>query len=395
MNSQPVPAPAGTRGTNPFITCLTISITNFPISAFLGCVNLTDLSVFHIDFDSADVDEQESSTLISNLDLEVSVIRVPRLQVFAYRLMSGQYVMHLLNAKCPNGDPMLDFTNVRTLSVYMEEHLELAVAQVLLPFLRVYCLYESPGERRRFPVLQALSLAWLPRADGVFLADSPLKLVQQWKVSGIPFVTGNVNDEGTTFALLSLNITNDAEFREYIKTYFLPKAPDSELVPLWSAYPNDPRDGSTFDTGFPPVQAHCGFLRQLGLSSAAKVLPPRGLSKDSWNFYSEQTLQIPPNIVFQIRAYLGYGFSTLFSFLSVKKQFHGTDLRNNLMNDYLIQFTTTLNPNNGTDVVGPQYAPASLQLYTFPTLGLPNVTIDNYSQRAECLGQTWPQIYPI
>jgi acetylcholinesterase len=48
------------------------------------------------------------------------------------------------------------------------------------------------------------------------------------------------------------------------------------------------------------------------------------------------------------------------------------------MNDYLIRFTTTLNPNNGTDVVWPQYAPASLQLYTFPTLGLPNVTIDNY-----------------
>jgi hypothetical protein len=72
-------------------------------------------------------------------------------------------------------------------------------------------------------------------------------------------------------------LSNDAEFREYIKTYFLPKAPDSELAPLWSAYPNDLRDGSTFDTGFPPVQAHCGFLRRLGLSSAAKVLPPRVL----------------------------------------------------------------------------------------------------------------------
>lgn len=44
-------------------------------------------------------------------------------------------------------------------------------------------------------------------------------------------------------------LSNEAQFREYVKTYFLPKAPDSELAPLWSAYPNDPRVGSPFDTG--------------------------------------------------------------------------------------------------------------------------------------------------
>jgi acetylcholinesterase len=48
------------------------------------------------------------------------------------------------------------------------------------------------------------------------------------------------------------------------------------------------------------------------------------------------------------------------------------------MDDYLVRFTTTLNPNNGTGVVWPQYTPTSPQLYTFPTLGSPTVTIDNY-----------------
>jgi len=48
------------------------------------------------------------------------------------------------------------------------------------------------------------------------------------------------------------------------------------------------------------------------------------------------------------------------------------------MDDYLIRFTTTLNPNNGTGVVWPQYTPASPQLYTFPNLGSPSVIIDNY-----------------
>ena len=116
-----------------FITCLAISVADFPITAFLACVNLTDLSVSHIDFHSTNLDEQESPTLISShLDLEATDVLVPRLQVFAYEFMAGRYVMNLLNARCPNGGPMLDFTNVRTLSVYVEEHTGLAVAHALV-----------------------------------------------------------------------------------------------------------------------------------------------------------------------------------------------------------------------------------------------------------------------
>jgi len=131
-----------------FITCLEISVPHFPITASLACVNLTDLSVSLIDIDSTDVNEQESSAFISsNLDLGATEVRVPRLQVFACGILGGQYAMRLLNAKCPNGGPMLDFTNVRTLSVDMGNidlirchftdselrvHLELAVAHALV-----------------------------------------------------------------------------------------------------------------------------------------------------------------------------------------------------------------------------------------------------------------------
>ena len=116
-----------------FITRLAISVVDFPITAFHACVNLTDLSVSYIDFGSTDVDEQESSALISpNLDLEASDVRVPQLQVFTYGYMSRQYAMRLLSAKCPNGGPMLDFTNVQRLTTYVEEHLDLAVAHALV-----------------------------------------------------------------------------------------------------------------------------------------------------------------------------------------------------------------------------------------------------------------------
>jgi acetylcholinesterase len=50
-------------------------------------------------------------------------------------------------------------------------------------------------------------LAWEPRVDGVFLTHSTQKLVLDGKVADIPFVTGGCGDEGTLFALSSLNIT--------------------------------------------------------------------------------------------------------------------------------------------------------------------------------------------
>ena len=116
-----------------FITCLTISVVEFPITAFLACVNLTDLSVSSIDSDFADVDEQESSTLISSdLDFDATDVLVPRLRVFAYGFMGKRYAMNLLYAKRPNGGPLLDFTNIRRLSVYVEEQSNLAAAHALV-----------------------------------------------------------------------------------------------------------------------------------------------------------------------------------------------------------------------------------------------------------------------
>jgi acetylcholinesterase len=56
-------------------------------------------------------------------------------------------------------------------------------------------------------LVQSIALAWLPRADGVFLSDDFFKLVQQGRIAQIPFISGNCDDEGTLFSLSSLNIT--------------------------------------------------------------------------------------------------------------------------------------------------------------------------------------------
>ena len=59
----------------------------------------------------------------------------------------------------------------------------------------------------KLTIPQSLAFAWQPRADGYFLADDPQKLVRQGKVARIPFVTGDCDDEGTSFSLPLLNIT--------------------------------------------------------------------------------------------------------------------------------------------------------------------------------------------
>ena len=71
---------------------------------------------------------------------------------------------------------------------------------------------------------QSLSLAWVPRTDGVFLKDDPQKLVNAGSVAKVPFVAGVLfrdmltsskwlvspgctDDEGTLFTLSSENVT--------------------------------------------------------------------------------------------------------------------------------------------------------------------------------------------
>ncbi|KAH6917976.1 Alpha/Beta hydrolase protein [Coprinopsis sp. MPI-PUGE-AT-0042] len=53
---------------------------------------------------------------------------------------------------------------------------------------------------------QSLRLAWLPREDGVFLTDQPLKLVRDGKIARVPVVNGNCDDEGT-LSIAMINVT--------------------------------------------------------------------------------------------------------------------------------------------------------------------------------------------
>lgn len=113
---------------SPLITCLALSrIANFPIMALRACVNLTELNISMVDFHVFTVDEQESLTSISSFE-----VRIPQLQTFACEMYSGQYAMFLLNARHPIDGPLLDFSNVRMLSLEVDRDSDLAIRRAFI-----------------------------------------------------------------------------------------------------------------------------------------------------------------------------------------------------------------------------------------------------------------------
>lgn len=82
-------------------------------------------------------------------------------------------------------------------------------------------------------------------------------------------MAGDALDEGTVFATGSWNVTSvfsilcydsrksphfktyrtDAEFLDYLHQFYFPRAPEALVSPLLQLYPNDPAQGSPFDTG--------------------------------------------------------------------------------------------------------------------------------------------------
>ncbi|KAG1739545.1 alpha beta-hydrolase [Suillus lakei] len=114
------------------------------------------------------------------------------------------------------------------------------------------CLRGVPGDVLQAAVdktpcassYQALALAWMPRADGIFLTDNFQRLVKEGKISKC-----SCDDEGTLFSFSNANITTSEDFRGYLKMYWAPNATDQEIDGILHMYSEDPVKGSPFETG--------------------------------------------------------------------------------------------------------------------------------------------------
>ncbi|KAL8287266.1 hypothetical protein RQP46_003718 [Phenoliferia psychrophenolica] len=236
---------------------------------------------------------------------------------------------------------------------------------------------QTPG----FLSYTSLRNAWVPRTDGIFLTKDGQVLVDEGKIPAIPFIIGDCDDEGTLFAVASANITTNAEARAYLQSHFARGSTEEEMDQLLLQYPQDPTQGSPFNTGY------------------ANQLSPQ--FKRLSSFIGDFVFQAPRryflNKVFSI------GKVRTWSYLYVRNKatpflgsFHSSDLTlefqaaqiggiDNEALDYLISFTNTLDPNspNNSGIFWPEWSPKVPNLLTFldrplgGVLGLA-ITLDTY-----------------
>ncbi|KZV76203.1 carotenoid ester lipase precursor [Peniophora sp. CONT] len=214
----------------------------------------------------------------------------------------------------------------------------------------------------------SLSLAWKPRVDGMFLTDTPQRLVLNGSMVDVPFVIGDDDDEGTSFSLSNSNITMEDEVRHYLQLYYFPTANASLLDKILASYPEDPTLGSPFDTGL------------------NNTLTPE--YKRIAAILGDIVFQAPRRFLLAARS----GEASAFSFLYKREKAtpifgsaHGSDSQNIYgpgdLTDALIYFATNLDPNGPTLPNWPAYTAESPALFTL-TDGNVTQTITNDTYRA-------------
>ncbi|KAH9891908.1 carotenoid ester lipase precursor [Cubamyces lactineus] len=213
---------------------------------------------------------------------------------------------------------------------------------------------------------QSLRLAWLPRADGTFLTDTPQQLVQKGSVASVPFVTGDCDDEGTLFSLSTLNITTETELRSYVVDNYMPELTTDDLDNLMTLYPADITQGSPFDTGIlnaltPEFKRLAAMQGDLVFQAPRRFfLQNRSGKQPTWSFLSKRFKALP-----------GLGSAHATDILNV---YGGGELA-----DYLINFVNHLDPNGNTVPSWPKYTTSSPNLLTFLDGSIPiEITNDDY-----------------
>ncbi|EIW52423.1 carotenoid ester lipase precursor [Trametes versicolor FP-101664 SS1] len=213
---------------------------------------------------------------------------------------------------------------------------------------------------------QSLRLAWLPRVDGTFLVDAPQNLVQDGSVAGVPFVSGDCDDEGTLFSLSTTNVTTETDLRNYIHSNYLPQASSSDLDQLLKLYPQDITQGSPFNTGIlnaltPQFKRLAAMQGDLVFQAPRRLLlQSRSGKQPMWSFLNKRLKGLPA---------LGSAHAT-----DILNIYGGGD-----MADYLINFVNNLDPNGKTVLSWPQYSTSAPKLLTFQDGLIPlAITQDNF-----------------
>jgi len=218
---------------------------------------------------------------------------------------------------------------------------------------------------------RGIALPWWPRVDGDFLTENPMHSVLRGHVANVPFITGNCDDEATLFTVTMLNISTTDQLKDWLRTYLVPGATDSQINGLLKHYPDDLRAGSPFDTGIKnalsPQYKRIAALQGDWVFQAPRrfFLKNRADKQNAWGFVSKRFKELP---------FLGSA--------------HGTDLLNSFgdgeLRDYIIRFANTLDPNGkeGLGIPWPQWNPKNPKAVIFQEDILFPVIVEDDTARA-------------
>jgi triacylglycerol lipase len=123
----------------------------------------------------------------------------------------------------------------------------------------------------------SVALSYLPRPDGTALTDSPDVLAKTGRYARVPFINGNMEDEGTIFALFQANITTKQGVADYLSRYFFHGATLDQMEELVATYPDVTTHGSPFRTGllnnwYPQFKRIAAILGDLTFTLTRRVL---------------------------------------------------------------------------------------------------------------------------
>jgi len=180
----------------------------------------------------------------------------------------------------------------------------------------------------------------------------------------------------------------EADLRTYISEFILPNIKDAELDKLLEFYPQDPTQGSPYDTGdqnaFTPQ-----FKRIASIMGDYAFQAPRRFflknisgKQNTWSFcmYFPWYWPLHSSINFNT-------VSKRMKSLPVLGSVHSSDILNIYgggdLTDYLINFATNLDPNGGLSPRWPQYNLKSPQLMTLVDSQVTNRTITQDAYRVE------------
>lgn len=191
----------------------------------------------------------------------------------------------------------------------------------------------------------SLALSYLPRPDGYTLTDSPDALMRENKYVSVPMIIGDVEDEGTLFAIFQPNLTSTKRLADYFHEYYFEDVAVEQLTELIETYGSGieaVEQGSPFRTGlsneiFPGFKQRAAIIGDLIFNIPRRMFLTASNnhhgSMPSWSYISSSGQGTPILGTF-------HGSDALLVFSGPKDEYATKSMRS-----YFINFLYSLDPN--------------------------------------------------